>query len=232
MLVVFFKMPPKTGGVSPGGVSLGGGVPGWVGPHVRAEFGPFWSNWHSWEPSGTHVGPVWSSWHSWDPFGTHVGPFWDVYLPPWPPSALWSPPPICKKQCLLRSGKGLPKGFGRAPERLPKGSRKVSEKLPKGFRTVPERFPKGPRKIPERFPNVSGPPEAFRVRNKCYKYEVFNIAPFPERFRGSETVREPFGNLSGTVRKTFGNLSGTFRDPRSLSGSLPKPFGNLLGTFP
>ena len=131
--------------------------------------------------------------------------------------------------------RGLPKGFGRAPERFPKGFRKVSERFPKGSRKVPEMFPKGPRTIPERFSNVSGPPEAFRVRNKCYKYEVFNIAPFPERFRGSETVREPFGNLSGTFREPFGKLLETFREPfgtpLNLSGALPKPFGNLLGTF-
>ena len=163
--------------------------------------------------------------------------------PPWPPSALWSPPPICKKQCLLRSGKegsrkvsgGLPRGSRKVPERFPKGFRK-------GFRKVPERFPKGSRNIPERFPNVSEPAETFRVNIKCYKYEVFNIAPFPERFRGpkpfgnlSETFREPFGNLSGTVRKTFGNLSGTFRDPPKPFGSPPETFrepsGNLSVTF-
>ena len=152
--------------------------------------------------------------------------------PPWPPSALWSPPPICKKTMLIAFWqRGLPKGFGRAPERFPKGSRKVSEKLPKGFRTVPERFPKGPRKIPERCPNVSRPPEAFRVRNKCYKYEVFNIAPFPERFRGSETVRKPFGNRSGNFWKPFGNLSGPPKPFGSPPETFREPSGNLSVTF-
>ena len=116
------------------------------------------------------------------------------------------------------------------------GCREVPERFPKGSRKVPDRFPKGSRQIPETFPNVSGPPETFRIMNKCYKYEVSNIAPFPKKFR----VPKPFGNLSESFRGPFGNRSANFwkpfgdlsAPPRNLSGALPKRFGNLLGTFP